>query len=134
VKGSSLRLPALLAAAAVGALALAAPGLADPGGNGKGKAKGNPHLHLQSPSASTAPSVTSPVASASVQGVVQAVWSTGALVRLLDGRTVNISLGRDTVVVVDGHPSRLAAVKPGYVLLGIMRSGNATVLRFVKPG
>jgi hypothetical protein len=114
-----IRLAIVAAAATFAAFAAAGPSLADPGGSGK--RTGNPHL--QSPA---------PVA-ASVQGVVQSVWSTGALVKLLDGSTVNLLLSKDTQVVVDGKPSKLSAVRPGYVLVGVARSGHTTVLRFVRP-
>ena len=116
-----IRLAIVAAAATFAAFAAAGPSLADHGGSGNGKTTGNPHL--QSPG---------PVA-ASVQGVVQSVWSTGALVRLLDGSTVNLLLSKDTQVVVDGKPSKLNAVRPGYVLVGVARSGHTTVLRFVRP-
>jgi len=116
---------AVVAAAALGAALVAAgPSLGDSGGNGNGKASGNPHVQG---------SPTPTPAAASVQGVVQSVSSTGALVRLLDGSTVNLLLGRDTQVVVDGRPSRLNAVRPGYVLVGVVKSGRTTVLRFVRP-
>jgi hypothetical protein len=118
-----IRLATVAAAAAFAALAAAGPSLGDSGGNGNGQGRSQGNPHVQSPA---------PVA-ASVQGVVQSVWSTGALVKLLDGSTVTVALGKDTQVVVDGRPSKLSAVRPGYVLVGVARSGHTTILRFVRP-
>jgi hypothetical protein len=111
-------LTALAVAAAIGA----GPALGDPGG----KAPGNPHL----PAAPAPPPL--PPGKAALQGVVQAVRPDGALIRLLDGSTVNVPLGPDTLVVLDGKSSRLTAIRPGYVLLSLAKSGHTTVARFVR--
>lgn len=124
---TSVRLATLAAAAAGAALVAAGPSLGDSGGSGHGKPAANTHAQTPDPGKTTS---STP---ASVQGVVQSVSSTGALVRLLDGSTVNLLLGKDTQVIVDGKPSKLNAVRPGYVLVAVAKSGRTTVLRFVRP-
>jgi len=116
-----------LAATAVVAAALAAgsPAWAGPG---KGNEHGNGRdSHGSGPSAPVTPGRVG------VQGVVQAVSATSVLVRLLDGTTVTVQAGRGVVVIVDGRPSRLTAVHPGYVLVSITKTGRETTLRFVRP-
>jgi hypothetical protein len=136
-KSSPRRITLTLAALAAAALAAAGPALGDPpGGHGK-KPKGNPHAVVDDKAKQTskddAKPVVSPPVKANVQGVVQAVWPTGALVRLLDGSTVNITPNHDTHLFVDGKPSQLNSVRPGYVLTAIIASGHTTILRFVRP-
>lgn len=121
-------LAALALAAAIGA----GPAFGDPGGNGHG---GNGHggnPHGGPPGRPTASPGKPAPAIGALQGVVQAVRPDGALIRLLDGSTVNVPLGPDTFVVLDGKPSRLTAIRPGYVLLSLAKSGHTTVARFVR--
>jgi hypothetical protein len=98
-------------------LAFAAPSYAD---RGKPSTKGGP------PAAS---------ATVSVQGVVQSVSGSTVVVRQLDGSTVSVGISRNTHITVDGHPSKVSDVKPGFVLVTTVKAGQAaSTLRFLRPG
>ena len=69
------------------------------------------------------------------EGVVQSVTATAVALRQLDGSTVSVPIGRHTVVFVNARHTRLAAVKPGFVLAASWVAGKAAaVLRFQRPG
>ena len=103
-------------------LAAVSPALAD---HGKSPNKGTP-------AATTSQSGGSSV---SVQGVVQAVSGSAVVVRQLDGSLVSVGIDRKTKVVIDGHPGKIGEVKPGFVLLTTVKSGQpAASLRFLRPG
>lgn len=103
-------------------LAAVSPALAD---HGKSPVK-------DTPAATTSHSGGSSV---SVQGVVQAVSGSAVVVRQLDGSLVSVGIDRKTKVIVDGHPGKIGDVKPGFVLLTTVKSGQpAANLRFLRPG
>jgi hypothetical protein len=106
----------LAASLAVVALVLASPSYAD---RGKPSPKSEP----------TAATATVPV-----QGVVQSVSGSAVVVRQLDGSTVSIGIGRTTHITVDGRPTRIGDVKPGYVLVTTVKAGQAaSTMRFLRP-
>jgi hypothetical protein len=112
----SKTLPAAAIAAAV--LAFAAPAYADRGG--KPSTKGGP------PAAA---------ATVTVQGVVQSVSGSAVVVRQLDGSMVSVGIARNTHITVDGHPTKVGDVKPGFVLVTTVKAGQAaSTMRFLRPG
>jgi len=120
--GSKSLVPVLVAAVS---LCVASPALADHGkssSNGKGTSP---------PAASSSRGGGQTV---SVQGVVQAVSGSAVVVRQLDGSMVSVGIDRDTKVLIDGRSARLGDVKPGFVLLTTVKSGQpAANLRFLRP-
>lgn len=104
-------------------MTVVSPALAD-----RGKSSGN-----NTPSGNSHSGNSS--APVSVQGVVQAVSGSAVVVRQLDGSVVSVGIDRGTKVTVNGRQGRIGDVKPGFVLLTTVRSGQpATTLRFLRPG
>jgi hypothetical protein len=62
-------------------------------------------------------------------GIVQSVRPHAAVVRLLDGRILVVPVGPRTIVLVNGAPSTLAAVQPGFVVSFVARGGRVVELR-----
>ena len=108
---------------AVAALAFAAPSYAD---HGKSSSKSGPPTTTVSHSGD---------ATVSVQGVVQSAGGSAVVVKQLDGSTVSVGISRNTHITVDGHPSRVSDVKPGFVLVTTVKAGQAaSTMRFLRPG
>jgi hypothetical protein len=106
------------AASATLLLGLSSPALADHG----------------KPQAPTTTSTRSVGTTISVQGVVQALSGSVVVVRQLDGSAVSIAIDRKTKVTIDGRPDKISDVKPGFVLLTTVKTGQpAASLRFLRP-
>jgi hypothetical protein len=72
--------------------------------------------------------------SSSVQGVVQAIFSSTVLVKQLDGTAVVVPVDRHTQVFVNGRPAQWSDVKPGFVLIASWQAGRPpALLRFLRP-
>ena len=109
----------LTAAIAATVFAFAAPSYAD---RGKPSTKGGP------PAAAATATVT-------VLGVVRSVSGSAVIVRQLDGSTVSVGISRNTHITVDGHPTKVSDVKPGFVLVTSVKAGQAaSTMRFLRPG
>jgi hypothetical protein len=86
----------------------------------------------QAPTTTVAPASVG--RSASVEGVVQAVFASTVLVKQLDGSAVVVPVDRRTQVLVNGRQAQWSAVKPGFVLIGSWQPGRpAALLRFLRP-
>ena len=48
------------------------------------------------------------------RGIVQSVSSTQVVLRPLDGSTITLAVGPHTVVLLNGRPSALSALEPGF--------------------
>jgi hypothetical protein len=66
------------------------------------------------------------------EGVVQSISPRAVVLRELDGTTVTLEVGPQTVVLIDGNPGALWQVRPGYVVEASSLGGTATQLSFVK--
>jgi hypothetical protein len=120
--GSKALVPAVIAAVS---LFVVSPALAS---HGKSPVKNTPPGHSAAPSHSSGQVV-------SVQGVVQAVSGSAVVVRQLDGSTVSVGIDRKTKVVIDGRSGKVGDVRPGFVLVTTVKSGQpAANLRFMRPG
>jgi hypothetical protein len=86
----------------------------------------------QAPTTTVAPASVG--GSASVEGVVQAVFASTVLVKQLDGNAIVVPVDRRTQVLVNGRQAQWSDVKPGFVLIASWQPGRpAALLRFLRP-
>jgi hypothetical protein len=69
-----------------------------------------------------------------VQGVVQSLSGSTVVVRQLDGTTVSVGISRATRITIDGRSGKISDVKPGFVLVTIVKAGQPiSTMRFLRP-